>query len=202
MTARLVWVTGRAAAGKSTVITELVRQLRQHGRHPVVYNDEDLLLALVRGDTHHRHHRHPHDDNRIAFTTGHLFDQSLRLLNEHLVHELDIPDALTIVELARGRHTPPVDVTYRRALDLLDPQLWARSLVFRLHVDVDAQLRRNTDRRTGTGAGTPEEVMRQLYTDDDPHTWTAAGIPITHLPAHDTPDRNAARIRTALNQTH
>lgn len=199
MTARLIWVTGRAAAGKSTVIGHLAARLRERQLYPVIYNDEELLLGLVRGDTDHRHHRHPHGDDRLVFTTGHLFDQSLRLLNQHLLHELDIPGALAIVELARGRHTPPVDVTYRRAVQLFDPRLWPHSTVFRLEVDVDTQLARNAARHTGTGAGTPEEVMQALYTADDPEAFTAAGIDLHQLPAGDPAD-TAARILDTLTQ--
>lgn len=199
MTAPLIWITGRAAAGKSTVIGHLAARLRERCLHPVIYNDEELLLALVRDDTGHRHHRHPHGDGRLVFTTGDLFDESLRLLNQHLLHELSTPGALAIVELARGRHAPPVDVTYRRAVQLFDRRLWPQSAVFRLDVDVDTQLARNAARRTGTGAGTPEEVMRALYTADDPEAFTAAGIDLHQLPADD-PVGTADRILATLAQ--
>ena len=196
MTGRLIWITGRAAAGKSTVIAHLAAALKQHRRYPVVYNDEDLLLGLVRADTHHHHHEHPGGDpQQIRFTTGHLFDESLRVLNAHLLHEITIPGAIAIVELARGRHEPPVDLTYRRALQLFDARLWPHSTVFRLDIDVDTQLARNAARHTGTGNGTPDEIMRQLYTADDPQSFIDAGITVHPLLATD-PAAAAQRILT------
>lgn len=198
MTARLIWITGRAAAGKSTVVAELVSLLRARGVHPAVHVDEAILLDLVRADVGHQHHWHPGADHRIAFRSGHLFDESLRVLNRRLVDQAD-RGGVAVVELARGCHTPPVDVTYRRALDLLDGRLWACSTVFRLAVDFGVQLDRNAARRTGTGHGTPVDVMEALYRADDPESFTRAGVPITELPSSDPPPVNAARVLAALN---
>lgn len=197
MTAHLVWITGRAAAGKSTLITELSTQLQARNLIATTYVDETILLDLVRADTDHVHHWHPERTHRIAFRSGRLFDDSLRVLNGHLLSELD-RGGLAIVELARGQHHPPVDVTYRRALDLLDPRLWPHSTVFRLDVDFTAQLHRNTTRSTGTRHGTPDDIMHTLYRDDDPTAFTDAGIPVTTLPASAPPRANAAQVLTAI----
>jgi Adenylylsulphate kinase len=197
VTGRLIWITGRAAAGKTTLINTLAERLRQHEIDPAVHSDEQILLQLAADDTGHLHHHHPHNDHRIAFHTGHLFDESLRVLNSHLLAALD-HDQTAIVELARGSHHPPIDLTYRHAAHLFDQRLWRHSVVFRLQVDFATQLRRNAHRTTGTGAGTPEEIMARLYRRDDPTGFTAVGIPITTLSAADTPAANATRIISQL----
>lgn len=197
----LIWITGRAATGKSTVIAALTPALRALGIEATVHSDEAILLHLVADDTDHRHHWHPDGEHRIAWRDGHLFDQSLTLLNTRLLADLDA-GRVAVVELARGQHTPPVDVTYRRALQLLDPRLWATSTVCRLDVDFQTQLDRNTARRTGTGAGTPEPIMRDLYQHDDPDTLDRAGIPYLTLPATNDPATIAGIILTTLQGHH
>lgn len=196
MTGSLIWITGRAATGKSTVVHALVDHLRSHGANPVVLSDENLLLRLKQQDTRHVHHWHPHGDERLAWRTGDLFDQSVRELSDLAVAQLEA-GRLTLIELARGRRTPPIDVSYRRALDLIDPRVWARSAVFRLELDFTAQLQRNAGRHTGTGHGTPEDIMHALYSDDDPCSLTAADIVYATLPATRQPHQNAALILSA-----
>jgi hypothetical protein len=71
--------------------------------------------------------------------------------------------------------------------------------VFRLELDFTAQLQRNADRHTGTGHGTPDDVMHDLYTDDDPCSLTAADIAYATLPATRQPHQNAALILAAAH---
>lgn len=178
---RVVWVTGRAGTGKSTLTAALDAQLRARGHAPLVLCDEQLLLDLARADVDHDHHWHPHGDERIAFRDGHLFDEGLRLINTRLLDHL-AGSGLALVELARGRHAPPIDVTYHRALQLVDRRVWHFSTVLRLDVAFGDQLARNRRRAAGTGRGTPEEIMYSLYSADDPESLTAAGIPVMTLP--------------------
>lgn len=200
MNKQLVWITGRAAAGKSTLMAHLVNTLAVNATPPSVYVDEEILLELVRDDADHVHHWHPHHDHRIAFRTGHLFDECLRVLNARLLDHLSRP-GLALIELARGRHAPPIDVTYRKAAEILDSRLWASSLVFRLDVEYAEQVHRNTGRTTGTGSGTPAEIMRTLYGEDDPATFVRLGIPVHTLPASDPPVVNAERVLAKLAST-
>jgi hypothetical protein len=179
---RAIWITGRAATGKSTLIRELTARLTEIGQTPSVVTDEEILLGLVRADVGHRHHSHPQGDHRISFTDGHLFDQGVIELGHRVDRHLsEEPGAgPVIVELARG--CAPIDVSYQRALDLLDPRLWARSRVYRLDVPWPVQTIRNHQRLHGSGKGPDLAILRQLYRRDDPRPFTAAGIAVTTLP--------------------
>lgn len=192
----IIWITGRAATGKSTVIAAVDHALRTRGSTPTVLCDERILLDLVAADTEHRHHHHPYGDTRFAFHDGHLFDQAVRAINTQLTAMVDRgDDGVVLVELARG--VPgPVDVSYQRALELIEPRLWAHSTVYRLHTLFGTQLRRNHARTQRTGRGVPEQVMRSLYHRDDPAAFTRAGIRVLSLPADNTPTHNAELILT------
>lgn len=180
---RIAWVTGRAAAGKTTVIAACVSQLRAQGLQPVVLSDERLLFRLKEADVEHRHHYHPHGDDRFVFRDGYLFDEGLRQINARLVEAItsSSPD-IVLVELARGQTTAVVDVSYQRALALVDSQVWAHSLVFRLEVPYRIQVERNRTRAVDKGGATPDEIMRDLYAHDDPESLTVAGITISTIP--------------------
>lgn len=156
---RIAWITGRSAAGKSTVIAACVAGLRAGSREPLVLSDEELLFQLKEADVEHRHHYHPHGDHRFLFRDGYLFDEGLRRINARLLEAsaTGSPD-IVLVELARGATTAVADVSYRRALDLVDPQVWAQSLVFYLGVTYSVQVQRN-HARSITGRATPEPVM-------------------------------------------
>lgn len=84
----IVWVTGRAAAGKSTVIMACVARLRSCGYEPAVLSDEQLLFRLKETDGKHRHHYHPYGDHRFLFRDGYLFDEGLRWINAWLLKEI------------------------------------------------------------------------------------------------------------------
>lgn len=190
----IIWITGRAATGKTTVIAALDHALRARGTTPTILCDEHLLLGLVAADTAHRHHYHPHADHRFTFGTGHLFDEAIRAINTELtalVHHGG--DAIALVELARGA-PGTVDVSYQRALELIDTRLWAHSTVYRLHVPFGTQLHRNHARARCAGHSVPEKVMRELYHRDDPAAFTRAGIRVISLPADAPPAQTAELI--------
>lgn len=180
---RAIWITGRAATGKSTLIRELTARFEEAGRAPALVSDEEILLGLVRLDVEHRHHSHPHGDHRISFTDGHLFDQGITELGHRVQQHLSAGPGggPVIVELARGC-SAPLDLSYQRALDLLDPRLWARSRVYRLDVPWPVQTTRNHQRLHASGKGPDLAILRQLYRRDDPTPFTAAGITVTTLP--------------------
>ncbi|MGH8900673.1 MAG: hypothetical protein ACRDYA_03095 [Egibacteraceae bacterium] len=172
---RIVWITGRAAAGKSTVIAACVTRLRAYGHEPAVPSDEELLFRLKEADVEHCHHYHPHGDHRFLFRDGYLFDEGLRRINARLL-EVSATGSrdIVLVELARGATTAVADVSYRRALELIAPLVWAQSLVFYLDVADSVQVQRNRARSI-TSRATPEPVMRDLYA-HDPESLAAAGI--------------------------
>lgn len=179
---QLIWITGRAATGKTTLIRELVTRLTEDGSQPLVVSDEEILLRLVRADTEHHHHAHPHGDHRIVFRDGRLFDQGLIELGHRLQDALaSASHRLVLVELARGC-SAPIDVSYQRALDVLDPGLWDHSHVYRLNVPWPVQASRNNQRLRASGKGPDPSILRQLYRRDDPRPLAAAGIPVTTLP--------------------
>ncbi|MGH8896519.1 MAG: hypothetical protein ACRDZ4_05705 [Egibacteraceae bacterium] len=189
-----MWVTGRAATGKSTVIAACVARLRADSREPLVLSDEELLLQLQEADVEHRHHYHPHGDHRFLFRDGYLFDQGLRRINARLLEAIASGSSdIVLVELARGAAAPVADVSYRRALALIDPRVWAQSLVFHLDVSYRLQLQRNRARAIEKASATPAQVMRDLYTHDDHETLTTAGITVHTLPA-DCPAKEVAAI--------
>lgn len=194
---RILWITGRAATGKSTLVTELDTRLRAAGVTPYRLCDEDLLLALTSADHQHAHHRHPAGDPaRFVPTSGYLFDQGLRIISRRLLRLIDASAEVVLVEAARGR-SAPVDVSYRRTLDLIDPRVWDHSFVFRLDTPLDVQITRNQQRLARTGHGTPEAILLDLYDQDDPAAFVRAGIPVTTLPTDDPKSLAERVLRTA-----
>jgi hypothetical protein len=179
----ILWVTGRAATGKTTVVRAVRAELETRGEETTYLCDEALLYQLKADDTDHLHHWHPHHDGRFEFRTGYLFDEGLRRINADLLSFLGRGSGLAVVELARGGGTSVVDLTYRRALTLVDAQVWSHSTVVRLHADFATQRARNQERIQRTGHGTPEPIMTSLYQNDDPQSLTTAGIPILDVPA-------------------
>ena len=189
----IIWVTGRAATGKSTVISTVKAALNNT---PAVFSDEELLHELAHADTTHEHHWHPHGDHRMAFRGGWLFDEGLRVISRNVLKIAD-RGGLALVEMARGSSAEGVDVTYRRALQLIHPAVWAHSTVYRLNASVDEQAPRNAQR----GGTTPDDIMATLYASDDPESFTRAGIPIVDIPAGTAPQEVAEAILTRLRQT-
>jgi hypothetical protein len=130
-----------------------------------------------------------------VFRTGHLFDEGLRSISRRLTALIEACAAdVVLVELARGSPGPPIDVSYQRALNLIDRRVWQCSTVFRLGVPTPTQLERNRVRREYTGRGTPDEVMHNLYADDSPESFVDAGIPVTHLSSSFPPRVTAAQV--------
>lgn len=192
---KIVWITGRAATGKTTLIIEIEARLRSLGYTVHRLCDEDILFTLKAADTGHEHHWHADGDPaRFRLRSGHLFDEGLRAISADLVKLLNSDrNVIAVVELARGR-AEPIDVSYRRALDLIDPRLWACSSVFRLELPFASQATRNEHRAAMGGRTTPQDTLHDLYRDDDPEIFLRAGIWITNLQADTDPSANAAAV--------
>ncbi len=77
----VVWITGRAATGKSTLLATCLARLRHAGHAPLRLCDEELLFQLKHADTTHAHHYHPYGDRRFLFRDGYLFDEGLRRIS-------------------------------------------------------------------------------------------------------------------------
>ncbi|RCG19097.1 hypothetical protein DQ384_38110 [Sphaerisporangium album] len=194
----VIWVTGPAACGKST-LTRTVVELLTHERPEAavtVLSDEQLLLEAVAADLGHTHHRHPFGDWRFV-ADGYLFDEGVRRISDRLADLVAAdPDAVAVVELARGGHADGVDVTYRHALDLIDPRLWQHSTVVALAVPWPERCRRNLARIRTSGHGTAAEVMEALYRGADPGEWRRAGITAHVLDGRTHPRELARQILT------
>ncbi len=187
MTTTVVWITGRAATGKSTLLAACRARLRAAGHEPLCLCDEELLFQLKRVDTSHAHHYHPHGDDarRFLFRDGELFDEGLRRISAAALAALQAGSpTFVLVELARGtsQAQPPVDLSWRRALELIDSRIWLSSLVFRLDAPLQVQLARNRQRTSDGQPHTPEQVLARLYHHDDPHSLTRAGIVVHSIP--------------------
>jgi adenylylsulfate kinase-like enzyme len=89
-----MWVTGRAAAGKTTVVEFVRAALTEAGQDPVVLCDEQLLRQLAREDVSHSHHWHPHGDQHIALRDGWLFDEGLRIIGRNVLNVIDHGDSV------------------------------------------------------------------------------------------------------------
>jgi hypothetical protein len=187
----VVWITGRAATGKSTLLAACLARLRQAGHDPLRLCDEELLFQLKHADTTHAHHYHPYGDRRFLFRDGYLFDEGLRRIGAAVLAVLAGSPAYVLIELARGSAAPPVDLTWRHALDLIHPRIWPHSLVFRLDAPVQVQLDRNRQRTTDGQPHTPEQILHSLYAQDDHDSLIRAGIAVQPIP-HTLPPGQAA----------
>lgn len=199
---RFVWITGRAASGKSTLIAEVEAHLRDGRRAVHRLSDEDLLFGLKTADISHEHHWHPDEDPaRFLLRSGHFFDEGVRIISAHLVDLMRADDSsVAIVELARGRAAAPIDVSYRRALELTDQRIWPHSTVFRLVAPFAVQSERNRQRAAAPGGrATPAAMLYDLYRDDDPDTLVQAGIPVVGLDGRADPRDNASVVLRAMN---
>lgn len=191
----LVWITGRAATGKSTLLAACLARFRAAGHYPWRLCDEELLFQLKRADTAHAHHYHPHGDRRFLFRDGYLFDEGLRRISATALAAIHAGSpAVVLVELARGSAQPPLDLTWRHALDLIHPDIWPHSLVFRLHAPARVQLRRNRERTPDGQPHTPEQVLQNLYALDDADTLIQAGIGVYPIPHTLPPDQAASLV--------
>lgn len=196
----LVWITGRAATGKSTLLAACLARLRRAGHDPLHLCDEELLFQLKRADTTHAHHYHLHGDGRFLFRDDYLFDEGLRHISTSALAAIQAGSpALVLVELARGSAAPPVDLTWRHALDLIDPRVWPHSLVFRLDAPVQVQLDRNRHRTINGQPHTPEQILRNLYAHDDPDSLIRFGIAVHPIPHTLPPDQAALLVIDTLD---
>ncbi len=188
--------------GQTTLLATCRARLRQAGHDPLHLCDENLLFQLKGADTTHAHHYHPHGDHRFAFRDGYLFDEGLRRISNTALATIQTGSpTLLLVELARGTAQPPVDVTWRRALELIDPRIWPHSLVFRLEAPVHIQLDRNRHRTTDGQPHTPEQILRSLYANDDPQSLTSAGIGVHPIPHTMAPDQAASQVINTIDRT-
>ncbi len=199
---RVVWISGRAATGKSTLLAACLARLRHAGHHPLRLCDEELLFQLKQADTTHTHHYHPHDDRRFLFRDGYLFDEGLRRISTRVLTAIQTGSpAIVLVELARGTAVAPVDLTWHHALDLIHPHVWPHSLVVRLDAPAQVQLDRNRQRTTDGQPHTPEQILHSLYAHNDPDTLAHAGIAVHPIPHTLPPDQAAALVIDTLHRT-
>ena len=199
---RVVWISGRAATGKSTLLAACLARLRHAGHHPLRLCDEELLFQLKHADTTHAHHYHPYGDRRFLFRDGYLFDEGLRRISTRVLTAIQTGSpAIVLVELARGSAAPPVDLTWRHALDLIDPRIWPHSLVFRLDAPVQVQLDRNRQRTSDGQPHTPEQILHSLYAQDDPDSLIRAGIAVQPIPHTLPPGQAASLVISTLDST-
>jgi hypothetical protein len=196
----VVWITGRAATGKSTLLAACLTKLHHAGRRPLVLCDEELLFQRKAADTAHAHHYHPHGDDRFAFHDGYLFDEGLRRISTTSLFAIQTESpALVLVELARGSARQNIDLTWRHALDLIDPRIWPHSLVFRLDAPLQVQLDRNRHRSPDGQPHTPEQILRGLYAHDDPQSLSRGGITMHSIPQALPPEEAASLVIGTLN---
>lgn len=133
------------------------------------------MLLEKQSDHLHQHHLHLDSNEEFVCTDGVLFDRGLHQINSWLVDIVESrADLSVLIELARGSGDPRVDVTYTRALEIFDSDLWQYSTVIYLEAGLETQIARNRDRREG--GGPPESVLLTVYACDDIDALTAAGI--------------------------
>lgn len=166
----LLWVTGRAASGKSTFARLAQEECRKAALDTLSLCDEKLMLQIIEEDEAHEHHYHPYDDERFLFKSNYPFDEGIRRISsrlQELLQEKPKQPLVTIVELARGRCSGIMNFTFERALQLIDPEVVRHSHFFYLHSDWEQQLARNRARERDGQPHPPDFIMRELYSEDD-----------------------------------
>lgn len=166
----IIWVTGRAASGKSTFIRIAEEECRDAMLETVFLSDEKFLFQIINEDVTHMHHYHPFDDDRFLFKTNYPFDEGIRRINERLNRILNLeldPPVVVLIEMARGRCQDVIDVSFQRAFSLIDPMVIRHSNFFYLKSRWVDQLERNRARQTDGEPHPPDSIMYDLYREDD-----------------------------------
>lgn len=167
----IIWVTAPAAAGKTTAINELTKYLKPRR----ILTDAGEILALNERDINHVHHIHPNNDEGFLLTSSHHFDQAVRQLSQKLLSN-EVPSEITLVELARGvGENPNINVSYRRLLALIPPEVFARSIFVYIKSSNSRRQQRNLQRKKVNYAQNiesesffvPPKAMQDFFIEDD-----------------------------------
>lgn len=163
-----LWVTGQAAAGKSTFLREARAYCEAHGIPARFLNDEAFMLEVLERDTAHAYHEHPYGDERIRLTSNVPFDEGIREINRRLLAAANAGNADPhFIELARGKKDGVLDVTFSRALELIDDEVLGKSTFLYVRSAWSQQLERNRKRASDGKPHPPEEIMENFYSSDD-----------------------------------
>lgn len=202
----LLWATGRAACGKSTFVRIAEEECRDAMLDTISLCDEKMLFQVLDEDVDHLHHYHPHGDERFLFKSNHPFDEGIRRISSRLKRILEEPPAQTIValvELARGKCNGIMNVTFERAISLIDPLVIQESHFFYLQSGWMDQLERNRAREADGQPHPPDAVMEALYSEDD-FEYASKRIPFEVIENHGDlrsfEDEIRRRIRDAIAQ--
>jgi len=166
----LLWVTGRAACGKSTFARIAEEECRKTMIETLSLCDEKFMLQIIEEDKAHEHHYHPYDDERFLFKSNYPFDEGIHRIStqlKQLLQEKPKKPLVAIVELARGRCSGIMNFSFERALSLIDPNVIQHSHFYYLHSSWEQQLERNRAREQDGQPHPPEFLLRELYSEDD-----------------------------------
>jgi hypothetical protein len=166
----ILWATGRAACGKSTFIRIATEECRNVSLDIVSLCDEGLLFQILDEDTDHVHHDHPFGDARFRLKSNYPFDEGIRRISTQLREMIDHPPSkpvVALIELARGKVTDILNVSFQRAISLLDPVVITNSHFVYLQSALNEQLERNRIRQQDGQPHPPDAVMESLYGSDD-----------------------------------
>lgn len=164
----IIWVTAPAAAGKTTAIRELAKQLQP----AQILSDGEEILSLNKDDKEHAYHTHPGHDEAFLLTSSYHFDQAVIRISQRATTETSI----TLVELARGvGESTDVDVSYKRLLRLIPSDIFDRSVFVYIKSNRSKRLQRNLHRKKENFAENiksesffvPQKAMRDFFIEDD-----------------------------------
>jgi dephospho-CoA kinase len=166
----LLWVTGRAASGKSTFARIAHKECKKMSLDILSLSDEALLFQIIEEDTLHEHHYHPHNDERFLFHSNYPFDEGIRRINTQLVELLNrksIKPLVAIIELARGKCSDIMNLSFKKALSLINEEVIDHSHFYYINTSWEKQLERNKARENDGKPHPPDSIMKDLYSDDD-----------------------------------
>lgn len=168
MNRNVIWISGQAASGKSTVIRELSTLLPNCR----ILSDAEEMLRLNQEDVNHLYHSHPHGEGSFLLTSSHHFDTSIRRLVEKLKTETS---KTTFVELARGGGAAnDIDLSYRRFLEIVPQKIFNSSVFLYIRADWQVRIARNSKRASIPAVNleresffVPAEAMESFFQRDD-----------------------------------
>lgn len=165
---RIIFVTGAAASGKSTAVKVAEAYFKEKGITHRLFSDEEEMFKLISADTGNDHHYFPPGKKHFLFKDSFVFDEGLKRINSAILNEISSPTVNAIlVEIARGGRSEHVDVTFNRALELLDQKITDRATFVFIQSSFKDRIKRNANRGDGQKEHTPAEVMRSIYIDVD-----------------------------------
>lgn len=170
MQRNIIWVTGSAASGKTTFIEYFTQKFE----FPYfLLTDAQEMLELNELDSEHKHHIHPKGEEGFLLTSNYHFDESIRRLVAKSEKELE---RFLIIEVARGKGSNlQIDLSFKRFLELVSPDIWNRSILIYLKASLDTRKARNDKRRKNNFASgveresfyVPSNALEQFFLEDD-----------------------------------